>query len=47
VVLDLANQKVIGWALSQTMKAKDTTKPALKMAIGNRPVTGVFDFSFG
>jgi len=39
VVLDLADSKVIGWALSQTMKAKDTTVAALKMAVGNRPVT--------
>jgi putative transposase len=38
VVLDLADRKVIGWALSKTMKAKDTTIAALKMAIKNRPV---------
>lgn len=39
VVLDLADRKVIGWALSKTMKAKETTVAALKMAIGNRPIT--------
>ena len=39
VVLDLADRKVVGWALSQTMKANDTTVAALKMAIGNRPIT--------
>jgi len=39
VVLDLADRKVIGWALSQTLKAKDTTVAALKMAMGNRAVT--------
>ena len=39
VVLDLADRKVIGEALSQTLKAKDTTMAALKMAVGNRPVT--------
>ena len=39
VVLDLADRKVIGWALSQTLKAKDTTVAALKMAIENRPIT--------
>jgi len=39
VVLDLADRKVIGWALSQILKAKDTTVAALKMAIGNRAVT--------
>jgi transposase InsO family protein len=38
VVLDLADRKVVGWALSQTIKAKDTTVAALRMAIKNRPV---------
>lgn len=38
VVLDLADRKVIGWALSETMKAKDTIVAALKMALINRPV---------
>lgn len=38
VVLDLADRKVIGWALSKTMTAKDTTVAALKMAIKNSPV---------
>jgi len=37
-VIDLADRKVIGWALSETMKAVDTTVAALKMVIGNRPV---------
>jgi putative transposase len=39
VVLDLADRKVVGWALSQTLKAQDTTVAALKMAITNRPIT--------
>jgi putative transposase len=38
IVLDLADRKVIGWALSKTMTAKDTTVAALKMAVKNRPV---------
>ncbi|AHM62636.1 integrase catalytic protein [Flammeovirgaceae bacterium 311] len=38
VILDLADRKVVGWALSDTMKAKDTTIAALKMALKNRPV---------
>lgn len=38
VVLDLADRKIIGWALSKTMTAKDTTVAALKMATKNRPV---------
>jgi putative transposase len=39
VIIDLADRKVIGWALSQTMKASDTVIPAWKMAIKNRPIT--------
>ena len=38
VILDLADRKVIGWALSQTMKACDTIIAAWKMAIKNRPI---------
>lgn len=38
-MLDLADRKVVGWALSQTLKAKDTTAAAFKMAITNRPIT--------
>ncbi|MEK6482594.1 IS3 family transposase [Catalinimonas sp. 4WD22] len=38
-VVDLGDRKVIGWALSQTMKTSDTVIPAWKMAINNRPVT--------
>ncbi|HEY9298984.1 MAG TPA: IS3 family transposase, partial [Phormidium sp.] len=37
-ILDLADRKVVGWALSDTMKALDTTIAAWKMAIINRPV---------
>ena len=37
-VIDLADRKVIGWALSETMKAADTTVAAFKMATGNRPI---------
>ena len=38
VVLDLADRKVVGWALSETMEAETTTGAAFKMAIRNRPV---------
>lgn len=38
-VMDLGDRKVIGWALSQTMKTADTVIPALNMAIKNRPIT--------
>ena len=37
-VIDLADRKVIGWALSETMKASDTTVAAFKMATKNRPI---------
>ena len=39
IILDLADRRVIGWALSSTMKAIDTVIPAWKMALKNRSVT--------
>jgi putative transposase len=39
MILDLADRKVVGWALSTSMHTKVTTLAALKMAIKNRPVT--------
>jgi transposase InsO family protein len=38
-VIDLADRKVVGWALSQTMKASQTSIAAYRMAIKNRPIT--------
>jgi transposase InsO family protein len=38
VILDLADRKVVGWAMSDNMKANDTTIAAWKMAIKNRPI---------
>ncbi len=38
-VIDLGDRKVIGWALSTTMKAIDTVMPAFRMAQKNRPMT--------
>ena len=35
-VIDLGDRRVIGWALSKTMKVVDTTIPALRMALINR-----------
>lgn len=35
-VMDLCDRKVIGWALSQTMEAEDTTIAAFKQAVANR-----------
>lgn len=37
-VIDLGDRKIIGWALSLTMKAADTVMPAFKMAQGRRPI---------
>ncbi|WP_235270929.1 IS3 family transposase [Flavobacterium sp. 316] len=37
-VIDLFDRKVIGWALSATMSAKDTNIKAFKMALINRPI---------
>lgn len=38
-VIDLFDRKVIGWALSSTMKAGDTAIPAFNMAKCNRPIS--------
>lgn len=38
-VIDLGDRKIIGWALSATMKAIDTVVPAFKMARNRRPIT--------
>ena len=40
VVLDLADRKVIGWALSETMEAEVTIVVAWQMAVRNRPLSG-------
>jgi len=38
MVMDLADRKVIGWSLAASMRACDTSLPALKMATRNRPL---------
>ncbi|MDB5119533.1 MAG: integrase [Sphingobacteriales bacterium] len=43
-ILDLADRKVVGWALSYTMKAVDTSVGAWKMAIRNKPSAKVYCF---
>lgn len=43
-VIDLGDRKAIGWALSRTMKAKDTSIAAWKMAVANRAISS--DISF-
>ena len=44
VVIDLYDRKVIGWALSETMQASETTIAALQMAIINRKPTNGLTF---
>lgn len=39
-VLDLADRKVIGWALSDNLKAVDTSVAAWRMALNNRSIEG-------
>jgi transposase InsO family protein len=39
-VIDLCDRKVIGWALSRSLKAEHTSIAALRMAVLNRPVIG-------
>lgn len=39
VIIDLADRKVIGWALSNNLTTKDTIIIAWKMAVKNRPIT--------
>ena len=43
-VIDLADRKVIGWSLSKTMKACDTSIAAYNMAIKNRPIVSELIF---
>lgn len=40
IVIDLFDRKVIGWSLSRTMKATDTSITAFRRAQYNRPLTG-------
>lgn len=43
-VLDLADRKIIGWALSDTMEAGQTSVPAWKMAVKNRAIASQLIF---
>ena len=44
IILDLADRKIIGWALSSTMKAIDTVIPAWNMACKNRSIANELIF---
>ena len=47
MIMDLYDRKVIGWALSKSMKAAETTIPAWQMAIKNRPIERALIFHSG
>ncbi len=38
IIMDLYDRKIIGWALSNTMTARDTVLAAWRMALINRPI---------
>lgn len=38
IIMDLYDRKIIGWALSDNMTAKDTVVAAWRMAVINRPI---------
>ncbi|WP_353887432.1 DDE-type integrase/transposase/recombinase [uncultured Spirosoma sp.] len=40
IVIDLYDRRIIGWSLSASMKAAETTIPAWQMAVKNRPIDG-------
>jgi putative transposase len=44
VIIDLADRKIIGWAISRSMRAFETVIPAWLMAIRNRPITNKLVF---
>jgi len=44
VIIDLYDRKVIGWALSRSLKVINTTIPAWRMAVKNRPITQMLIF---
>ena len=44
VILDLADRKVVGWAMSDSMKAVETSITAWRMALKNRPIANQLVF---
>lgn len=39
VIIDLFDRKVIGWAMSKGLSAEETSIPAWRMSVKNRPIT--------
>jgi putative transposase len=44
IIMDLADRRVIGWAISDSLRTSDTVMPAWKMACINRPISGKLVF---
>jgi transposase InsO family protein len=44
IIMDLADRKIIGWALSHSLKVDQTVIPAWRMAIMNRPIVNELIF---
>lgn len=44
IIMDLYDRKIIGWALSESMKTTHTVLPAWKMALVNRVINGQLVF---
>lgn len=44
IIMDLYDRKIISWALSDNMTARDTVVAAWRMAIFNRPLSGQLTF---
>lgn len=38
IIMDLADRKIIGWALSRSLRVDQTVMPAWRMAVINRPI---------
>jgi putative transposase len=39
IIMDLADRRIIGWAISDSLRTSDTVMPAWKMACINRPIS--------
>lgn len=44
IIMDLADRMIVGWAISETLDARQTSMAALKMALTNRPVAAKMIF---
>lgn len=44
VIMDLADRRIVGWSLSESMRVDQTTIPAWRMATNNRSITNEMIF---